>query len=99
MPSAVYGLGGLESQYEKTLRGRAGEARVERDPQGNDIPGGESIVKSAQRGKDIVLTTKVGNRRSWPGSNRASDGRPESIVRFCEKGADGLIGRALLDRK
>jgi cell division protein FtsI (penicillin-binding protein 3) len=51
-----YGLGGLEAQYEKTMRGRAGEARVERDPQGNDIPGGESILKPAQRGKDIVLT-------------------------------------------
>src|SRR5262245_29337155 len=32
-----YGLGGLESRYEKILRGHPGEARVERDPQGNDI--------------------------------------------------------------
>jgi cell division protein FtsI (penicillin-binding protein 3) len=51
-----YGLAGVESEYEKTLRGRAGEARVERDPQGNDIPGGEHVLKQAQRGNDIVLT-------------------------------------------
>jgi cell division protein FtsI/penicillin-binding protein 2 len=51
-----YGLGGLESRYEKTLRGHAGEARVERDPQGNDIPGGTRIVEPAQRGQDLVLT-------------------------------------------
>jgi cell division protein FtsI (penicillin-binding protein 3) len=51
-----YGLGGLESRFEKTLRGHAGEARVERDPHGNDIPGGTHIVKRAQRGNDLVLT-------------------------------------------
>jgi cell division protein FtsI (penicillin-binding protein 3) len=51
-----YGLGGLESRYEKTLRGHPGEARVERDPQGNDIPGGTHIVEPAQRGQDLVLT-------------------------------------------
>ncbi|MEX1008209.1 MAG: penicillin-binding protein 2 [Acidimicrobiia bacterium] len=51
-----YGLGGLEAQYEKTIRGYPGEARVERDPQGNDIPGGGRILKPAERGKDIVLT-------------------------------------------
>ncbi len=51
-----YGLAGLESFYEKSLRGHSGEARVERDPQGNEIPGGASILEPAQRGKDIVLT-------------------------------------------
>ena len=51
-----YGLAGLESFYEKSLRGRAGEARIERDPQGNEIPGGADVVKPAVRGKDIVLT-------------------------------------------
>jgi cell division protein FtsI/penicillin-binding protein 2 len=51
-----YGLGGLEAQYESTMRGHAGKARVERDPQGNDIPGGETTLKPAKRGKDIVLT-------------------------------------------
>ena len=50
------GLGGLESSYEKTLRGTPGEARVERDPQGNEIPGGAQIVKPARRGRDLVLT-------------------------------------------
>ncbi len=51
-----YGLGGLESFYEKSLRGRSGEMRVERDPQGNEIPGGATILEPARRGKDIVLT-------------------------------------------
>jgi cell division protein FtsI (penicillin-binding protein 3) len=51
-----YGLAGIESEYERTLRGRAGEARVERDPEGNDIPGGEHVLKQAQRGNDVVLT-------------------------------------------
>ena len=51
-----YGLAGLESFYEKSLRGRSGEMRVERDPQGNEIPGGASILEPAKRGKDIVLT-------------------------------------------
>jgi cell division protein FtsI (penicillin-binding protein 3) len=51
-----YGLGGLESRYEKTLRGHPGEARVERDPQGNDIPGGTHIIERSQRGQDLVLT-------------------------------------------
>ena len=51
-----YGLAGLESFYEKSLKGRAGEARIERDPQGNEIPGGADVVKPAVRGKDIVLT-------------------------------------------
>jgi cell division protein FtsI (penicillin-binding protein 3) len=51
-----YGLGGLESRYEKTLRGRPGEARIERDPQGNEIPGGRHTVARAARGNDLVLT-------------------------------------------
>jgi cell division protein FtsI/penicillin-binding protein 2 len=50
------GLGGLESQYEKVLEGKAGEARVERDPQGNELPGTSSVVHPAQRGNDLVLT-------------------------------------------
>ena len=51
-----YGLAGLESFYEKTLRGRAGEASLERDPQGNEIPGGDTVVKPAERGEDLVTT-------------------------------------------
>jgi cell division protein FtsI (penicillin-binding protein 3) len=50
------GLGGLESGYDKTMEGTAGEVQVERDPQGNDIPGGEHQVKPALRGQDLVLT-------------------------------------------
>ena len=50
------GLGGLEYLYEKTLRGASGEVQVERDPQGNDIPGGRHQVRATQRGSDLVLT-------------------------------------------
>ncbi len=30
--------------------------QVERDPQGNDIPGGERQVRRRKRGQDLVLT-------------------------------------------
>jgi cell division protein FtsI (penicillin-binding protein 3) len=50
------GLGGLESLYNKLLSGHPGEAEVERDPQGNEIPGGERKLKPAEAGSDLVLT-------------------------------------------
>jgi cell division protein FtsI/penicillin-binding protein 2 len=50
------GLGGLEYLYDSTLRGSAGEVQIERDPQGNAIPGGERRVRTARRGSDLVLT-------------------------------------------
>jgi cell division protein FtsI (penicillin-binding protein 3) len=50
------GLGGLEWGYNSLLTGKAGEVQVERDPQGNDIPGGEHMVTAAKRGDDLVLT-------------------------------------------
>lgn len=50
------GLGGLEHQYEDVLRGTAGEARVERDPEGNEIPGSSRLVRPSERGADLVLT-------------------------------------------
>jgi cell division protein FtsI/penicillin-binding protein 2 len=50
------GLGGIEYEFDKAMTGVAGEAQVERDPQGNDIPGGQHQVKAAQRGEDLVLT-------------------------------------------
>jgi cell division protein FtsI (penicillin-binding protein 3) len=50
------GLGGLEYLYNSTLSGRAGEVELERDPQGNAIPGGERNLKPAERGSDLVLT-------------------------------------------
>ena len=50
------GLGGLEYQYDDVLQGRAGETRVERDPQGNEIPGSARVVKASERGGDLVLT-------------------------------------------
>ena len=50
------GLGGLEYRYDKQMTGTPGEAQVERDPQGNEIPGGQRQVQAAQRGDDLVLT-------------------------------------------
>jgi cell division protein FtsI (penicillin-binding protein 3) len=50
------GLGGLEYRYDKAMEGHAGTVQVERDPQGNDIPGGERQVHPAKRGEDLVLT-------------------------------------------
>jgi cell division protein FtsI (penicillin-binding protein 3) len=50
------GLGGVEYGYDKTLEGTAGKVQVERDPQGNDIPGGQRQVTAAKRGQDLVLT-------------------------------------------
>jgi cell division protein FtsI (penicillin-binding protein 3) len=50
------GLAGLEYLDNSTLAGKAGVVQVERDPQGNAIPGGERKVKESQRGQDLVLT-------------------------------------------
>ncbi len=50
------GLGGLEYLYESTLRGKSGQLQVERDPQGNEIPGGAHRVEASRRGQDLVLT-------------------------------------------
>ncbi len=50
------GLGGMEYHYDKLLTGTPGSVQVERDPQGNDIPGGEHQVSPAKRGQDVVLT-------------------------------------------
>ena len=50
------GLGGLEYSFERSLRGSSGRVQVERDPQGNDIPGGRREVQPAKRGQDVVLT-------------------------------------------
>jgi cell division protein FtsI (penicillin-binding protein 3) len=50
------GLGGMEYHYNKLLTGTPGRAEVERDPQGNDIPGGERQDTPSRRGQDLVLT-------------------------------------------
>ena len=50
------GLGGMEYHYDSLLTGTPGSVQVERDPQGNDIPGGERQVSPAKRGQDVVLT-------------------------------------------
>jgi cell division protein FtsI (penicillin-binding protein 3) len=50
------GLGGMEYDDDKILTGTPGAVQVERDPQGNDIPGGGRQVKAAKRGQDVVLT-------------------------------------------
>jgi cell division protein FtsI (penicillin-binding protein 3) len=50
------GLSGMEYHYDKLLTGTPGSVQVERDPQGNDIPGGERQIAPAKRGEDLVLT-------------------------------------------
>ena len=50
------GLGGMEYHFDSLLTGKPGSVQVERDPQGNDIPGGERQVHAAKRGQDVVLT-------------------------------------------
>jgi cell division protein FtsI (penicillin-binding protein 3) len=50
------GLGGIEYRYNSLLTGKPGSVQIERDPQGNDIPGGEHQVRRAKRGEDLVLT-------------------------------------------
>ncbi|MEX2587282.1 MAG: penicillin-binding protein 2 [Actinomycetota bacterium] len=50
------GLGGLEYMYDDLLTGRDGKVMVERDPLGRQIPVGESSVKEAISGSDIILT-------------------------------------------
>ena len=50
------GLGGMEYHFDELLTGTPGSVQVERDPQGNDIPGGERQVTAAKRGQDVVLT-------------------------------------------
>jgi cell division protein FtsI (penicillin-binding protein 3) len=50
------GLAGLEVGYESTLAGRPGEMKVERDPQGRDLPGGVHTGREPRRGTDLVLT-------------------------------------------
>ena len=46
----------MEYHYDELLTGTPGSVQVERDPQGNDIPGGERQVSPAKRGQDVVLT-------------------------------------------
>lgn len=50
------GLGGLELQYEKDLRGRPGQMLVERDPGGRDMPNGQRQLEPPARGRHVVLT-------------------------------------------
>ena len=50
------GLSGLELQYDTSLTGKAGDLKVERDPNGRTIPAGQKQVVAAQRGNDLVLT-------------------------------------------
>lgn len=50
------GLGGLETEYDALLSGIPGEAIMERDPAGRVIPVGESSIREAVQGNDLVLT-------------------------------------------
>ena len=50
------GLGGLETGYEQTLRGKPGRIVAEQDPNGREIPATQRIDDPARRGGDLVLT-------------------------------------------
>lgn len=50
------GLSGLELQFQPVLAGTSGEVRVERDPDGRDIPGGVRQRTDPVSGRDLVLT-------------------------------------------
>ena len=50
------GLSGLETKFEKALRGKPGRMVVERDPSGREIPGGVRQFVPSARGDDLVLT-------------------------------------------
>jgi cell division protein FtsI (penicillin-binding protein 3) len=50
------GLGGLESSYQNTLRGRPGKLVAEEDPNGREIPATQRTDDPAKRGGDLVLT-------------------------------------------
>ncbi len=50
------GLSGLEEEYQSLLAGRPGEQTVELSAQGQEIAGGQSVVRDPLRGSDLVLT-------------------------------------------
>jgi cell division protein FtsI (penicillin-binding protein 3) len=50
------GLSGIESAFDRILRGTPGWRVLERDPQGRPIPQGRSAVVEPVRGNDVVLT-------------------------------------------
>lgn len=50
------GLAGLEQKYESVLAGTPGRMVVERDPTGDEIPGGVRELQPATPGDDLVLT-------------------------------------------
>ena len=50
------GLGGIEVGFDSTLAGKPGEMKVERDPQGRELPEGVQRVRAPERGSDLVLT-------------------------------------------
>ena len=55
------------------LTGKPGSVQVERDPQGNDIPGGERQVTPAKRGQDLVLT--IDSSLQWNTEQALAAGR------------------------
>jgi cell division protein FtsI (penicillin-binding protein 3) len=50
------GLAGLESAWDRTLRGVPGEEILEQDPRGRPIPNGQSRTRPPVPGQDLVLT-------------------------------------------
>jgi cell division protein FtsI (penicillin-binding protein 3) len=50
------GLAGLEAGLEGPLAGKPGQMKVERDPQGRELPDGERRVREPRAGDDLLLT-------------------------------------------
>jgi cell division protein FtsI (penicillin-binding protein 3) len=50
------GLGGLEVEFDSTLAGTPGVMKIERDPEGRDLPEGVRRGRPPVRGTDLVLT-------------------------------------------
>ncbi|WP_141201730.1 penicillin-binding protein [Paludifilum halophilum] len=48
--------GGVEHQYDKLLRGKAGALRFKQDAYGNKVPNGTEKFHPPDQGKDLVLT-------------------------------------------
>jgi len=79
------GLGGMEYAFDRTLTGKPGRVQLERDPQGNDIPGGERQVTPAQRGQDLVLT--IDSSLQWYTEQALSQG----VTEMNAKGGTAVI--------
>ena len=80
-----YGQYGIEEQYEYQLAGRSGEIKMERDLRGRDIALGDSFIKPAEDGEDIILTI-----------DRAVQAEAEKILDNAVKTSDATSGQVIV---